>query len=525
MAVDSKKFFVTTPIYYANGLPHIGTAYTTLIADLLSRVKRMVGYDVKFVTGMDENGQKMTRTAAEAWKEVMEFLDEIAQTFRVTWDAMDVSYTDFIRTTETRHKEFVQSMLQVTHDKGDLYQGSYEWMYCVGCEWFKKDGDLVENEGVMVCPHHLKKPEIINEKNWFFKLSAFENALKEIYSNNSSFCVPDHRFNEIKSFVDQWLEDFSASREWSNFWIPLPFDKDSVTYIWFDALYNYLTVCQWWDEAYWNEWEVVHTIGKDIGRFHAIYWPAMLMSSGQRIPDKILINGFFTVDGQKISKSLWNAIDPMKLVEEYGRDALVYYLFSDIKIGNDGDFSWERFETTKEASLKKWRGNLVSRVVTLCKKNEVTTIDISDEKVWEFHEWAISHGAPVEMLSLLTKDFNLSVLNAYIDDNNITGLLRDWYQLVQIGNKYVNDMEPWVVAKEDSAKAKEILAIALWYIKWVAILSSPFLTESFEKFKGIVNVQVEWWDSLSTSNKCDEWAEIWSLQKFDTKFWEGKYLY
>lgn len=525
MTATNKKFYVTTPIYYANWLPHIGTAYTTLIADLLARTKRMVGYDVKFATWMDENGQKMTRTATEAGKGVMEFLDEIAGSFRSTWDAMDISYTDFIRTTEERHKEFVQLMLQKTHDAWDLYQWSYEWLYCVGCEAFKKEGDLVEHNGEMVCELHLKKPDGIKEKNWFFKLSAYEEKLKELYAQYPWFCVPEHRFNEIKSFVDQWLEDFSASRQGSDFGIPLPFDDESVTYIWFDALYNYLTVCQWGDEAYRNEWEVVHTLGKDIGRFHAIYWPAMLMSLWQQLPNKLIINWFFTVDGQKISKSLGNAIDPLELIEKHWRDALVYYLFSDIKIGNDGDFSWDRFETTKDAVLMKGRWNLVSRVVTLCKKNEVHNIEISDEQVQVFHARAIQEGAPEDLLCMITWWFDCGILNKYIDWDNITGLMRDWYQLVQLGNKYVNDKEPWVVAKTDPESARVILSLLLWYIKWVALISAPFLTESFEKFKDIVQVDHAQRKVLKTDTTVDWWSEIWSLQKFYTKFWESKYLY
>jgi methionyl-tRNA synthetase len=337
----------------------------------------MIGYEVKFATGTDENGQKMKQSAEKVGKELMPYLDEIAAQHKDTWDALKISYTDFIRTTESRHHTFVQQMLQTTYDAGDIYQGEYEGMYCVGCEGFKKASDLIEHEGKKVCSDHLKEPDHIKEKNWFFKLSAYQQKLEQFYTEHPEFCQPDYRFNEIKSFVAQGLEDFSISREGSDFGVQLPFDQDSVTYIWFDALYNYLTVCQEGDEAFWTNGEVVHVIGKDIGRFHAIFRPCMLKSSGN-LPKletrKEIINGYFTVDGQKMSKSIGNVIHPLELVEEHGRDALVYYLFSDIKIGNDGDFSRERFTSTKENVLKKGWGNLVARVCKMAQKNNITEL-------------------------------------------------------------------------------------------------------------------------------------------------------
>lgn len=328
----TKRIYLTTPIYYANGAPHIGHAYTSLIGDVVARAKRMLGYDVKYATGTDENGQKMVQVAQAVGKEVKVFLDEVAAEHRRTWDEMRITYTDFIRTTEPRHHEFVQKMLQKTFDQGDIYQGEYEGLYCIGCEGFKKPADLIEREGKMVCPDHLTPPQVLKEKNRFFKLASYQDRLQEFYKNNPTFSIPQFRFNEILSFVEQGLEDFSISREGSTFGVPLPFDDKAVTYIWFDALYNYLTVCQGGDEAYWNEGEVIHLIGKDIGRFHAVFRPAMLLSSGWKLPDQILIHGYFTIDGQKMSKSLGNVIEPLQMVTEHGRDALVYYLFSDIKI-------------------------------------------------------------------------------------------------------------------------------------------------------------------------------------------------
>ncbi len=525
----SKKFYVTTPIYYANGKPHIGNSYSSFLADFLARSKRMLWYEVKFATWTDENGQKMTQKAEEQWKEVMEFLDEVSAIHKETWDACWISYTDFIRTTEPRHKEFVQSMLQKTFDNWDIYQWEYEGLYCIWCEWFKKEWDLIDLEWKKVCPDHLKEPDSIKEKNWFFKLSKYEEQLKELYKINQEFCFPSLRFNEVKAFVDQWLEDFSISREWSDFGIWLPFDEKSVTYIWFDALYNYITVCAWEDMWYWNDWEVVHVLWKDISRFHAIYRPAMLMSSGYKLPNKELVTWFFTIDGQKMWKSLGNIFYPDAVIAEHWRDALVYYLFSDIKIWNDWDFSRDRFEVTRDATLKKWRWNLVSRVVTLAKKYEVESVSVDSLQIEVLKNIAGNNDHGNKLVTMLLWTYEETVVDWYINDSDLSSLLRDWYWLVQLWNKYVDETKPWEKAKNDLEWAKRDLQLLLWLIKWIAVLSSPFLVESFDKFKNIIQIQDSDRNLLQTDNNSlwlwDKFAKIIALQEFDIKWWEWKYLY
>jgi len=526
----SKKYYITTPIYYANGVPHIGHAYTSLICDVLARMKRSIWYDVKFATGTDENGQKMKQSAEQKGMKVMEFLDDVAAKHKETWDVLSISYTDFIRTTESRHHEFVQDMLQQTFRDGawDIYQWEYEWLYCVGCEGFKKDGDLIEYEGKQVCPDHLKEPDRIKEKNWFFKLSAYQTFLENFYAEYPEFAAPWFRFNEVKSFVDKWLEDFSISREGSDFGVQLPFDEDSVTYIWFDALYNYLTVCQWWDEAFWNDWEVVHVIGKDISRFHAIFWPAMLKSSWN-LPTlatwKELVHGYFTVDGQKMSKSLGNVIDPAELIREYGRDALVYYLFSDIKIGNDGDFLHERFLSTKENVLKKWWWNLVARVCKMAQKNDILKVTIDETSKDRLCRLATSEWVDENNLwKLFVNGFDASLIDTYTKEFDLVGYLRDWFQLVQLGNKYVDETKPWVSAKENPEQAKQDLQVLVWLIKNIWLLSSTFLLEGYNNFTQILQLQHPIWLTYATDSSSVDLLKLFNLNSFEVEFGK-RYVY
>lgn len=526
---SKKKFYVTAPIFYANAKPHIWNAYTGFIADLYARGKRMLGYDVKFLMGTDENGQKMTQEAEKAWMSVSAFLDSIAGQHKQMRDDCRMSYTDFIRTTEERHHTFVKKMLQKTYDNWDIYQWTYVGKYCIWCEGFKKDADLVEEDWKLVCPDHGTVPQEIDEKNWFFALSDYQEKLEQFFKDSPDFCSPDFRFNEIKNFVAWWLEDFSISREWSSFWITLPFDDDSVTYIRFDALYNYLTVCQWWDEEFRTDWEVIHVLGKDISRFHSIFWPAMLMSVWESLPDKEIINGFLTVDGKKMSKSIGNTLYTDQLIEEYGRDALVYYLFVDIKIGNDWDFSHDRFEDTKENVLKKAWWNLVSRVVTLAKKNEVDRVEITQAMLDHITQFAEKEWHELTWLwSCVAWESPFDAIQEYLDTVDITHYLRERFHLVQFANKYIDTMQPWKTGKDDPKTTQQTLQLLLWLIKNLWIISAPFLIESFAKLKDIIQIDHPAWNRLHTDTTMENteiFEEIMLLQQFDTKFGESKYLY
>lgn len=490
-----KKFFITTPIYYSNDIPHIGHAYSSFIADVYARFHRMLGYDVKFSTWVDENSQKTVQKAAEQWMDVMEYLDLYAGKHQDIRKALRISYTDFIRTTSPKHKDFVQKVLQKVYDNGDIYQWDYEGLYCVWCEAFKKESDLVPATGeyewivkwTMVCPDHPNRQlDKIKEKNWFFRLSKYEDKLKEYYASHDDFVQPHHRYNEVISFTNGWLEDFSISRETNKFGIPLPFDPDHVTYVWFDALLNYITVCQWWDEAYWStESEKYHVLGKDIVRFHAIYWPAMLMSAWMELPNKEIVTWFFTVDGQKMSKSIGNVVNPVEVVEKYGRDALVYYVLSDMSIGSDGDFSWDRFKTTFDSHLIWWWGNLVSRVTNIAAKNGIN--------IWYNHidKFRSNNQTWINWLEYALYYENIDAfINTYFSNVNINNLLKKWYDSVMWLNLFLQLNEPWKKLKSEDLwekqLGKEIIEHVMRAIKQLTILSSPILLDSTQKVVDIL---------------------------------------
>lgn len=470
-------YYITTPIYYANAKIHFGNLYTSIIADTIARSKRLLGYDVIFATGTDENGQKMVQVAQKEGKSVMEFLDEIVAQDREVMDISRISYTDFIRTSEARHHKFVQKVLQKTYEAGAIYEGTYEGMYCIGCESFKKETDLIDHDGHKVCPDHLKVPEMISEKNYFFRLSDYENKLKEFYQNHPHFIQPQYRYNEILAFVEGGLEDFSISRQHSTVGIPLPFDPENVTYIWYDALLNYLTVVV---DHYDENWDPVfkphaqkmnHTLGKDIARFHAIYRPAMMMAAGYEhlIPQQEFVGGFFTVDGQKMSKSLGNTLYAEDLIAQYNRDAMVFYLLYDIPQGADWDFSLKRLQDVYESMLMGSWWNLVSRVSKLADKLGITQA----QKHYD------------------TITLNLNSLEEAIDQAKIQHYLQQRYDHVQQANLLMQREEPRVKLKDPSTydDAVRVLEHLLWEIKQLSLLAAPFLIESFDAVKIILGNQ------------------------------------
>ena len=505
-----KPYYITTPIYYANAKIHFGNLYTSIIADVYARSKRLLWYDVIFATGTDENGQKMVQVAEKEWKDVMTFLDEVVAQDQEVMRLCDISYTDFIRTTESRHHKFVQTILQKTYEAGDIYQWEYEWLYCVWCEGFKKESDLIEYEWKKVCPDHLKEPEKIKEKNRFFRLSKYENKLKEFYQNNSNFIQPQYRYNEILSFIEWWLEDFSISRQNSSFGIPLPFDKESVTYIWYDALLNYLTiVVDSYDESgnpifKPHAEHMVHTLGKDISRFHAVYRPAMLMAAGLEsyIPKQEFVGWFFTVDGQKMSKSLWNTLYAEDLVREYDRDAMVFYLLYDIPQWADGDFSLDRLKNVYESMLMWWRGNLVSRVTKLAAKEGIR------------QGYVIASKTKQSILNEVT----ITKIESFFDTGNLNQYLQNWYTIVQEANLYMQEQAPWVKLKDESTKADGIadLQYLLWMIKQLTLLSAPFLTNSFKKVQEILgNDLLSQIDSSTNLSDPELFQKVFNLTEFE----------
>lgn len=446
----TKKLFITTPIYYSNALPHIGNAYASFIADTIAAYSGLSLIETRFSTGVDENSQKVVESAATLGMSVMDYADMMAWKHRDTWDTLGVKYTDFIRTTEPRHHEFVQKVLQKSFDNGDIYEWVYEWMYCIGCETFKKETDIVNGR----CGDHPNRElEHLKEKNYFFKLSKYQDRILKFYEENPDFVKPRSRYNEIIEFVRGWLDDFSISRETNKFGIPLPFDSTQVTYVWYDALFNYLTVVQDNQEKWWPA--DIHVIGKDIVKFHGIYWLAMLWSAWFDAPKQLLTTGFFTVDGQKMSKSLGNVINPVEYIGQYSRDMLILYLFTAFPIGEDGDFSQEQAILTFNAKLSNNLGNLLNRSIALALKIG----------------WSISWDE--KQISNEKVEYYIQLMN----NHDLKWSLELAFEYASEINKYVDENAPWKIDTENPEnipKLENILFILLWNLRKIAIMLSPF---------------------------------------------------
>jgi len=467
--LDMNKFYVTTPIYYVNDKPHIGHAYTTITADIIARYYRNKGYDVKFVTGVDENSQKTVNAAASNNEDIKVYLDRMANSWKSTWDQLGISYDTFIRTTATFHEKGVLDIIKRVNSSGDLYKDKYEGFYCVGCESFKKESELVDG----LCPLHNKKPDWIFEENYFFKLQKYQERLLEHINSHSNFIQPESRRNEIVSFINHGLQDFSVSRSTQKWGIPWPDEDNQVVYVWFDALTNYLTAVGYPDEEYKKYWPAdLHVIGKDIIKFHCIYWPAMLMSAGIELPEHVFAHGFFMIDGQKISKSLGNAIDPIDLIKSRGSDALRYYLFSEISFGEDGEFSTSRFEELYSTELSNNLGNLVQRIAVLASK----------------------HLGP-EYGSIPTSTIDSRFYEEAMESLNLTVALKQIWSEVRKINLFLQDNRPWEVVKTDKEEFARIMKQAISNVLLLSRLLKPFLPDSSDKIQktfsnGKINLDV-----------------------------------
>lgn len=466
-----KKFFITTPIYYSNAVPHIGNAYASFIADTIARYSRLSKVDTRFSTGVDENSQKVVESAASASMSVMDYADMMAKKHQDTWDALDIEYSDFIRTTESRHRDFVQKVLQKSFDNGDIYEWVYKGLYCVGCETFKKETDIVNGR---CADHPNRELEQLSEKNYFFKLSKYQDQILEFFEKNPDFVKPRTRYNEIIEFVRGGLEDFSISRETNKFGIPLPFDPTQVTYVWYDALFNYLTVVQD-DESKW--WPAdIHVIGKDIVKFHGIYWLAMLWSAGYVAPKQLLTTGYFTVDGQKMSKSIGNVIDPVAYIWEYSRDMLVLYLFTAFPIGEDGDFSGEQAILTFNAKLANNLGNLLNRSIAL-------TLKLG----WRL-EW--------DILSVWRE--KIEKYTSLMDTQDLKWSIDLAFEYASEINKYVDENTPWkldIEVEGDREKLGLVLFHMIANLRKIAIMLLPFFDTKMRELLSRIGVPYD--DTIS----------------------------
>ncbi|MDP4038521.1 MAG: methionine--tRNA ligase [bacterium] len=476
MMPKKNKFYVTTPIYYINDQAHIGHAYSTIAADVLARYYRQQNRKVLFTTGTDENSQKTLEAAKTAKLNTKEYSDKTAKKWQNLWDQLNISYDRFIRTTEPAHIKAVQTLIQKIYDKGDIYKGIYEGLYCFRCEAFYREDDLIDGK----CPFHKIRPEFIKEENYFFKLSKYQDDLLNYIKNNPHFILPEARHNEVVAFIERGLDDISISRANQKWGVPLPFDKSQVTYVWFDALINYLTVADYPDKKYSQWWPAdVHIIGKDIIRFHCVIWPAMLISAGIELPKTIFAHGFFTVDGEKISKSLGNAIDPIELTKKYGNDALRYYLLREFPFGTDGDFSHERFKIVYETELGDNLGNLVQRLVIMLEK---------------YNERGYSYIQPKNrkiLQNIKEQDHNEQFLKS-LEFSNALQTIFKWIDHLNI--ELANE-EPWKLIKQDKVRAIKFLNEVVSGILDINEYLKPFLPETAEKilktFKnGKVNTKI-----------------------------------
>lgn len=371
-----KKFYITTPIYYVNAKPHIGSAYPTIMADTLARFHRLAGENVFFLTGTDENSQKNVQAAeAEGENDVVAYLDRMSAAWRMTWDTLRITNDDFIRTTEPRHQQGVVQFFNRVRSSGDIYKGFYEGLYCIGCEAFITEKELVEG----LCPDHKKPPVALKEENYFFKASRYKETILKHIENNPEFIEPASRRNEVVSYITAAFGDISISRGWKTsenvagvtVGIPVPGDESQALYVWFDALINYLTGIGFGsnEQTFQKYWPAdVHVVGKEITKFHCALWPAMLLSAGLPLPKKVYAHGWLTVDGQKMSKSLGNIIDPLKVVGEFGLDTLRYFLLREFTWGGDGDFSFARLQERYQSDLANGIGNVSRRILTLGEK-------------------------------------------------------------------------------------------------------------------------------------------------------------
>lgn len=441
---------ITTPIYYINGAPHIGHAYSTIAADVVARYHRELGDTVMFTVGTDENSQKTLQAVEKAGAtDAVTYTNEMTAVWQKTWDDLGISYDEFVRTTSPQHHTAVEAFLQKVTASDDLYKGTYEGLYCVGCEEFKRPDDLVDGK----CPLHNTEPEQLSEENYFFKLSKYQQPLLDHIRQHPEFVAPVSRRNEVLAFIERGLEDISFSRPSRGWGIPFPGDDKQVVYVWSDALVNYLTATGFPKTGYEQWWPAsLHLVGKDIIKFHCIIWPAMLLSAGLPLPTQVFAHGFFTVAEQKISKSLGNAVPPSVITDVYGIDGLRYYLLRDIPFGQDGEFSFERLHSVYNADLANELGNLVQRTASMITKyldGKIGPVEAHSHDASRYHE------------AMTTLRFDKA--------------LEDVWERVKGLNQLIEEEKPWVLAKEDPEHLAEVLKHIVSDLLQVSGLLLPFL--------------------------------------------------
>ena len=473
----NKAYYVTTPIYYVNGLPHIGHSYTTIAADCLARHKRARGYDVFFLTGTDEHGQKVLKAAEAKGLSPIEFVNQIIPRFKEAWKKLDISYDDFIRTTEKRHVETVQYFLQTLFDQGDIYLGEYEGLYCVPCEVFWTEKQALNN----LCPDCKRPVERIKESNYFFRISKYQDWLLGYIKEHPDFIRPESRRNEVLSFLEEnTINDLCISRPKSRLsWgIPLPFSADHVTYVWFDALINYVSALGFprQKEKFEKFWPVaIHLIGKDILRQHAVFWPIMLKVIGLNPPQMIFAHGWWEVGEEKMSKSRGNVVNPLDVIDEFGIDVYRYFLLRDVPFGLDGVFSRQALINRFNADLANDLGNLVYRTLTMAEK-------YFDGRIPPLNRARLDGVAREEILPKI-EGLPFRVDEAF-DRLDFIAVLEAIWELIGICNKYIEDTKPWNLKKENKTEElQNFIAILIGVLRIVAEEIAPLMPQTAQKIR------------------------------------------
>ena len=492
---NQKSFYISTPIYYPSDRLHIGHAYCTTVADAIARYKRLADYNVFFLTGSDEHGQKIERKAKENGLTPIQYVDKIVAGFQFLWQKLNISNDDFIRTTEKRHREVVQSIFQKIYDQGDIYKASYEGWYCTPCETFWLEGKL-ENSN---CPDCGRPVELLKEESYFFRLSKYQDRLLQYIEENPDFIQPTSRRNEMINFIKGGLEDLCVSRTTFDWGIPVPFDTKHVVYVWFDALVNYITAAGYLHDRdkFTQYWPAdIHLVGKEIMRFHSIIWPVILMALGIELPKMVYGHGWLVVEGDKMSKSKGNVIDPVALIDEFGSDGIRYFLLKEITLGHDGNFSRDALINRINADLANDLGNLLHRTLSM---------------IGRFHGGVIHSGgekAAIDEELIQLAQNTVANYEKHMNNMEINVALKEVWALISRSNKYIDETAPWSLAK-DPAKADRLTAVMYnlaEVLRIVAILISPFMPTTAPKVWAQLGIETDF--ATMRLNDASRWGQL-----------------
>lgn len=506
---EKSKYFVTTPIYYVTSGPHIGSLYSTLIADVAARYHALLGKNVFFLTGTDEHGQKVAQAAEKAGVDPKSFVDKVSNDYKKMWKLYDLNYTDFIRTTDERHKKAVYKWIETVEKKGDIYKAQYDGWYCVPDETFVTE-QAVDGKAPL-CPTCGRETIQLTEENYFFRLSAYQDRLLKFYKDNPDFITPRERLNEVISFVESGLKDLSISRTTVSWAIPFPKDPAHKVYVWVDALMNYATAVGYGDDSktkefnYW--WPAdVHIMAKEIVKFHAAYWPAFLMAADLPLPKRLLVHGWITVDGKKMSKSLGNVVDPVPLAATYGVEPVKYYLLRQLPISQDGDFSYAGLEQHINADLVGGLGNLLNRVVALAEKHDVHAIERQAS-------WSEPSQELYNESCAMIKEYQEHLKDYYFH----LGLGRLW-KFVNQTNAYFHAQEPWKLAKSDPARFVEVLSATCHGLRTIAVMLWPVMPQTMETLLKSLGLTFDLSRGAWSGFNLESWDSSFTLVKVPALF-------